>query len=84
MRNIVYNTDMKNKENKITKETGLGRHPLTKKGSNMNIAYKAGLEAGITDYQSEVRQGSSNLNPFKHGSDESLHFSMGYIDGFIK
>ena len=26
---------MKNKENKITKETGLGRHPLTKKGSNM-------------------------------------------------
>jgi len=49
-----------------------------------DIAYKAGLEAGTTDYQSEVRQGSWNLNPFERGSDESLHFSMGYIDGFIK
>ena len=52
--------------------------------NQLDIAYKAGLEAGITDYQSEVREGSWNLNPFKHGSDESLHFSMGYIDGFIK
>jgi len=49
-----------------------------------DIAYKAGLEAGVTDYQSEVRKGSSNLNPFKVGSDLSIHFSMGYIDGFIK
>jgi len=49
-----------------------------------DIAYKAGLEAGITDYQSEVRQGCSALNPFERGSDESLHFSMGYIDGFIE
>jgi len=49
-----------------------------------DIAYKAGLEAGITDYQSEVRQSCSVLNPFERGSDESLHFSMGYIDGFIK
>ena len=50
----------------------------------LDIAYKAGLEAGITDYESEVRQGSRNLNPFKNGSDESQHFMMGYIDGFTK
>jgi len=52
--------------------------------TTQDIAYKAGLEAGITDYQSEVREGSWNLNPFKHGSDLSMNFSMGYIDGFIK
>jgi len=49
-----------------------------------DIAYKAGLEAGITDYQSEVRQSCSALNPFEAGTDLHSHFIMGYIDGFIK
>ena len=52
--------------------------------NQLDIAYKAGLEAGITDYQSEVRQGQRVSNPFKLGSDLYQHFIMGYIDGFIK
>ena len=36
---IVYNTLMKNKNNNKTKQTGLGRHPLTKKDNNMFVKY---------------------------------------------
>jgi len=32
---LVYNTLMKNKNNNKTNETGFGRHPLTKKDTNM-------------------------------------------------
>jgi len=51
-RNTCYNTDMKNKENNKTNETGLGRHPLTKKGSNMIYTYEivaSQIKSGLTN-----------------------------------
>jgi len=49
---IVYNTLMKNKNNNKTKQTGLGRHPLTMKGSNMIYTYEivaSQIKSGLTN-----------------------------------
>ena len=48
---IVYNTLMKNKNNNKTKQTGLGRHPLTKKDTNM---FKTDFEITFNDNRVKV------------------------------
>ena len=53
---------MKNKENNKTNETGLGRHPLTKKGSNMFVKYNTKVNHLTTHEMvaSKIEKGLTN------------------------